>query len=100
MPTRNVNLTDHWDRFIEEGIASGRYSNASEVVRDALRLLEERKLEYESRLARLKSEIQKGIDAMERGDYTVFETDEDLDAFIDQLGREAEDKFAKRKKSA
>jgi len=30
MPTRNVNLTEHFDRFIESGIASGRFGNASE----------------------------------------------------------------------
>ena len=40
MPTRNINLTDHLDDFIEGGVASGRYKNASEVVPDGLRLLE------------------------------------------------------------
>ena len=34
MPTGNVNLTDHFDRFIKTGITSGRFSNASEVVRE------------------------------------------------------------------
>ena len=41
MPTRNVNLTEHFDRFIETGVSSGRFSNASEVVREGLRLLAE-----------------------------------------------------------
>lgn len=41
MPTRNVHLTDHFDKFITAGIESGRFSNASEVVREGLRLLEE-----------------------------------------------------------
>ena len=45
MPTRNVNLTEHLDTFIETGVASGRFSNASEVVREGLRLLEHRDLE-------------------------------------------------------
>jgi antitoxin ParD1/3/4 len=40
MPTRNVNLTDELDRFVSEKIESGRYENASEVVRAALRTLE------------------------------------------------------------
>ena len=39
MPTRNVNLTDHFDRFIEDEVTSGRFSNASEMVREGLRLL-------------------------------------------------------------
>ena len=42
MPTRNVNLTDHFDNFIQARIKSGRFSNASEVVREGLRLLEQR----------------------------------------------------------
>ena len=41
MPTRNVNLTDRFDRFIEVGVASGRFSSASEMVREGLRLLEQ-----------------------------------------------------------
>ena len=40
MPTRNVNLTDDLDRFVVAKVASGRYVNASNVVRDALRALE------------------------------------------------------------
>jgi hypothetical protein len=38
MPTRNVNLTDELDRFVLTKVESGRYENASEVVRDALHL--------------------------------------------------------------
>ena len=41
MSTGNVNLTEHLDRFIEAGVTS-RFSNASEVVREGLRLLEQR----------------------------------------------------------
>jgi len=47
MPTRNVNLTDHLDGFIERGITSGRFSDASEMVREGLRLLEQREQEDE-----------------------------------------------------
>ena len=38
MPTRNVNLTDELDRFVLEKVESGRYENASEVVRGAAQL--------------------------------------------------------------
>ena len=40
MPTRNVNLTDELDHFVLAKVESGRYENASEVVRAALRTLE------------------------------------------------------------
>ena len=41
----NVNLGAHWEQFIEAELASGRYLNQSEVVRDALRTLEQKRLE-------------------------------------------------------
>ena len=40
MPTRNVVLTKHQEKLIETLVGSGRYQNASEVLRDGLRLLE------------------------------------------------------------
>jgi len=50
VPTRNINLTEHFDRFVERQVSSGRYSNASEIVRDALRLLEEQQQERAAKL--------------------------------------------------
>ena len=55
MPTRNVNLTDMLDHFIIEKVKSGRYENASEVMRAALRALEREEREYEAKLAALRS---------------------------------------------
>ena len=41
MPTRNVVITDHQSRLIDELVESGRYQNASEVLREGIRLIEE-----------------------------------------------------------
>ena len=60
MPTRNVNLTDELDRFVLEKVESGRYENASEVVRAALRILEREEQEYEAKLAALRAAIDEG----------------------------------------
>ena len=60
MPTRNVNLTDELDQFILDKIKSGRYENASEVVRAALRSLERDEREYEEKLAALRAAIDEG----------------------------------------
>lgn len=60
MPTRNVNLTDELDRFVLAKVASGRYENASEVVRAGLRTLEREEQEYEVRLAALRVAIDEG----------------------------------------
>jgi antitoxin ParD1/3/4 len=46
MPTRNVNLTDELDSYVSEKIESGRYENASEVVRAALRTLEREEKQF------------------------------------------------------
>lgn len=60
MPTRNVNLTQELDRFVLARVSSGRYENASEVVRAALRTLEREEREYEAKLAVLRNAIDEG----------------------------------------
>ena len=45
-----MNLTEYLDQFVEESVRSGRFSNASEVVREGLRLLEQRQLENNAKL--------------------------------------------------
>jgi antitoxin ParD1/3/4 len=60
MPTRNVNLTDELDRFVAKKVKTGRYENASEVVRAGLRTLEREEQQYEAKLAALRSAIDEG----------------------------------------
>jgi len=60
MPTRNVNLTKELDRFVLKKVKSGRYDNASEVVRAALRTLEREEQLYEAKLAALREAIDEG----------------------------------------
>lgn len=85
MPTRNVSLTEHQDRFVDEALASGRYQSASEVMREALRLLERRESEDAARLARLKAAVAEGEAALERGDYEDVAGDE-LGVWLARLG--------------
>lgn len=60
MPTRNVNLTDELDRFVLDKVESGRYENASEVVRAALRTLEREEQQGQAKLAALRTAIDEG----------------------------------------
>ena len=60
MPTRNVNLTPELDSFILERVESGRFENASEVVRSALRTLERDERVFEAKLAALRAAIDEG----------------------------------------
>jgi len=71
MPTRNVNLTDELDRFVLEKIESGRYENASEVVRAALRTLEREELKYQAKLAAIRAAVDEG-DASGIAEGNVF----------------------------
>jgi antitoxin ParD1/3/4 len=100
MPTRNVNLTEHFDLFIESGIASGRFSNASEIVREGLRLLEQREQEDKARLEWLRTAAKEGFDAIERGDYLTLRSGEDIQEFMRQAGEEASTEVAAERRRA
>jgi len=72
MPTRNVNLTDELDRFVATKVKSGRYENASEVVRAGLRTLEREERQYEAKLAALRAAIDEGdASGIARGDVVA-----------------------------
>jgi antitoxin ParD1/3/4 len=56
-------IGDHFEAFIREQIQQGRYASASEVIRDGLRVLEDRQKYQALKLKALRSEIQKGADS-------------------------------------
>lgn len=85
MPTRDINLTDHLDSFVEGVVSSGRYGNASEVVCEALRLLERREHEDRAKLEWLRGAVKEASDSLERGEGIEFESMDDLCAHIDQM---------------
>lgn len=78
MPTRNVVPTEHQATLIEELVISGRYQNASEVLREGLRLVEQREAEDASRLEALRSAVQVGISDIESGRSKTFDSKESL----------------------
>lgn len=85
MPTKNVVLTKRQEELIETLVKSGRYQNASEVLREGLRLVEQRAAEDASRLKALRAAARVGIDALERGEFKEFETAGDLHAYLNDL---------------
>ena len=78
MPTRNVVLTDYQAGLVEKLVASGRYQNASEVLRDGLRLVESRDAEVKARLKALREAARSGIADMEAGRFRSFDSPADL----------------------
>ncbi|MDE0854589.1 MAG: type II toxin-antitoxin system ParD family antitoxin [Nevskia sp.] len=67
-----MNLTDELDRFVLSKVENGRYENASEVIRAALRSLERDEREFEEKLAALRVAIDEG-DASGGADGDVFD---------------------------
>ncbi|WP_395707828.1 type II toxin-antitoxin system ParD family antitoxin [Reyranella sp.] len=84
MPTRNVNLTPDQDAFVERMVKAGKYQNASEAIRDALRGLQQRWKEDELKLTLLRRQIKAGVDALDQGAFTEID-DADLDSSLDRL---------------
>jgi antitoxin ParD1/3/4 len=89
MPTRNINLTDHYDQFVQDEIAIGRYKNASEVLRAGLRLLDQQTRENEEKLALLRGLTVDGLASLDRGEGVLLESDRQLADFIGKIGRRA-----------
>ncbi len=85
MPTRNVVLTDHQNLFVEQLVSSGRYQNASEVLREGLRLVERIDQENAARLSALKEAIRVGEMDLEAGRYSTYETTGELKDHLDTL---------------
>lgn len=85
MATRNVVLTDHQEKFIEGLVASGRYQNASEVLREGIRLVERREAEDKARLKNLREAARLGIADIEAGRFRDFSSSAELRAHLDTL---------------
>lgn len=63
----NVSLTPELETIVDSKVKSGLYNSASEVVREGLRLLQQRDEMHESKVNALRAEIQKGTDSLEAG---------------------------------
>lgn len=86
LPTRNVVLTDRHEAFIHRLVASGRYRNASEVLRAALRALEQREAGTEEALDWLRRQVEPGLLEARQGVFaegTVREIFDRIDRELD-----------------
>lgn len=94
MPTRNVNLTDHYDNFIEASIAEGRFANASEAVRAGLNLLERQAAEDKAKLEWLRAATKDAFDQLDRGEGISFGSIDELAAYVEQIGADVSAEIA------
>jgi antitoxin ParD1/3/4 len=63
----NVSLTPELEQLVTEKVESGRYTSASEVIREALRLLEEHDQLKQKRLAQVREKIDRGLQQLDAG---------------------------------
>jgi antitoxin ParD1/3/4 len=84
MPTRNISLTPEQDAFVKEIVEAGEYQNASEAVRDALRVLQQRRREDAVRLEVLRAQLEAGVEQLDRGDFVELDREE-LAGYLERL---------------
>ena len=87
----NVNLTPELELFVQNKVQSGRYNSASEVVREALRLMEQKDEVRSIQLQELRNRIDKGLAQAERGEGV------DGEVFLQGLIDDLDNRESKRK---
>ena len=94
MFTLNISLTDEMRSYVEERVASGRYGNASEIIREALRLLEEQEQERQAKLKVLRQAAKQGFDEIDQGMGIVLKGKKAIKQFITEIEAEVSSKAA------
>jgi antitoxin ParD1/3/4 len=87
VPTRNINLTDHFDSFVANQIEAGRYHNASEVLRAGLRLLEQQTDEEQQKLKLPKSLAGETFEQLDQGEGIELHQPRQLSRLVGRIGR-------------
>ena len=83
----NVSLTPELELLVNEKVKSGDYNSASEVIREALRLLKEQDELKKIRREELRREVMKGVEEIRRGEGTVYNSADELADSVISRGR-------------
>ena len=92
--TVNVSITPELDSFLQSRVKSGRYQTTSEVVREALRLLERHEQEREETLNQLKAKLERGAGQAERGE--LIDGDEVFDELREMIEERRRSRLASK----
>src|SRR5262245_44756433 len=88
MPTRTVILTERQANLVDRLVKSGRYQNASEVLRDGLRLIETQEAEDRARLKALREAARAGIEDLESGRFRSFPDSQSLGEYLTGIAKQ------------
>jgi antitoxin ParD1/3/4 len=92
--TVNISITPELDAFLQDRVNSGRYQTTSEVVREALRLLERQEQERDAALYQLKAKLERGAGQAEDGE--LIDGDEVFDELREMIEERRRAKAAQR----
>ena len=91
MATMNVSLTPQLEKLVQDRVKSGRYTSASEVIREALRLLETHDRAIDNGLAQLRADIDVGLRQIDEGKVSPFD-----DAAVERIKHRGRELLAER----
>jgi putative addiction module CopG family antidote len=90
-----ITLTPEIEKLLKQELETGDYVSSNDVLREGLLLLRAKKLSAEERLEKLKSEINKGRDAVKNGKYREYDS---ADEMIEDVIKEARAEFEVKQK--
>ncbi len=100
----NVSITPHFSKYIRDKVKGGRYANASEVVREALRRLEQEEMVAEQSTIvdpdNVSEAVLEGLRSIEAGRFTELQTPEDLQRYFDGIVQRGKKRLMAKKKMA
>jgi antitoxin ParD1/3/4 len=89
MSTMNVSLTPQLEKLVQDRVKSGRYTSASEVIREALRLLETHDRAIDKGLAQLRADVDAGLRQLDEVKVSPFD-----EAAVERIKRRGREKLA------
>ncbi len=87
----NVSLTPELENLVQEKVKSGNYNSASEVVREALRLLKDHEQFRELRREEIRREVMKGVEQVRNGEAKTYDSAEELAETIINRAKKSRD---------
>ena len=93
---RSYSLGTHFEQFIADQVASGRFGNASDVVRAGLRLLEDHERLRQVTLDSFQAELRKGLNDLAEDRFVELQGDDELKGFFDAIKQRGRERLAGR----